>query len=79
MEKHNARRQRRRAESVVSARGVSSREGCEAFDARSVAAAGAALRPAAMQIADHSGVFFICVPAPYEEFLDGSEYGESTI
>jgi hypothetical protein len=49
------------------------------WHARSVAAAAAALRPAAMQIADHSGVFFVCVPAPHQGFLEGSKHGESTI
>jgi hypothetical protein len=32
-----------------------------------------------MQIADLSGVFFVCVPAPDQGFLEGSKYGESTI
>jgi hypothetical protein len=49
------------------------------WHAGSVAAAAAALHPAAMQIADHSGVFFVCVPAPDQGFLEGSKYGESTI
>jgi len=35
----------------------------------STAAAGGALRHAAMQIAVYSGVFFIFVPAPHQKFL----------
>jgi hypothetical protein len=50
------------------------------WHARSVAAVGAALRdPAAMQIADHSGVFFVCLTAPPQDFLEGSTSGESTV
>jgi hypothetical protein len=32
-----------------------------------------------MQIADYSGVLFNFVPAPHQEFLKGTEYGESTV
>jgi hypothetical protein len=45
----------------------------------SVAAAGAALRPAAMQIADRSGVFLVRVPAPHQAFPSVSTYGELTV
>ena len=32
-----------------------------------------------MQVVDHSGVFFIFVPAPHQALPSGSTYGESTI
>ena len=44
----------------------------------SVTAAGAALRPVAMQIADCSGGFLVCVPAPHEIFPSGWIYGGLT-
>jgi hypothetical protein len=44
-----------------------------------VAAAGAALRPIAMQIADRSGDFFVCARAPYQAFPRRSICGESTV
>ena len=44
-----------------------------------VAAACAALRPAAMQIAHRSGVFLVRVPAPHQALSSGSIYGESTV
>jgi hypothetical protein len=45
----------------------------------SVAAAGAAPRPVAMQIADRSAVLLACVPAPQQGFPIGTVCGESTV
>ena len=44
-------------------------------DTRSIAAVGAALRHAAMQIADYSGVFFIFVLRPTKDSWMGQRMG----
>jgi hypothetical protein len=80
MVKHNARRTRHRADSAATAREASSREAYSLWHARSVAAAGAALRPAAMQTADHIGVFLVrCLPHRHQAFPNGSYDGKSTV
>jgi len=60
-------------------RGTPPRRDADCGSQRRVAAAGAALRLAAMQFAHHSGVFFVCVPAPHQEFSGGSKHKESRV